>query len=92
VLKKPAKDLKNIPKLMFLTEADTTINNKYAIKAAKRMKITKENLVLYPDLDDQNIVLHRDLPMRHINANGNINPHLDHLLNHLDQFLIGLDE
>jgi alpha-beta hydrolase superfamily lysophospholipase len=87
VTKKPEKHLVDIPKIMFLTTADTTIINKYVQKTAKKLKMKKENIVMFQNEDDNKIVLHRDLPMRYINSNGAENPHLDKMLIRIDEFL-----
>lgn len=87
VTKKPTADLLSIPKIIFLTTADTTIINKFDLITAARLQIPDENIIMYTNDDPEHIVLHRDLPMRAINANGNENPHLDDMLNRVDNFL-----
>lgn len=91
VTKKPTADLVAIPKIMFLTDADTTIINKFDLLTAKRLQMPDETVIMYTNEDPNHIVLHRDLPMRAINANGNENPHLDDMLNRVDRFLGNLE-
>jgi alpha-beta hydrolase superfamily lysophospholipase len=81
------KHLKDIPKLMILTSADTTINNKYALKVAKKINIKKRNTIMFESDDANRIVLHRDMPMRYINSNNSLNPHLDVMLKHIEAFI-----
>ncbi len=80
-------NFKEIPKMMFLTDADLTVENDFALKTAKWIHIPEENIVLYENNDKDRVVLHRDLPMRFINANHRENPFIDDLLVRLESFL-----
>lgn len=81
--------LKKIPKIMFLTDADTTIVNEFAYHAAKKINIPESNIVEFKNSSDKNLkILHRDLPMRIINASQLENQALDELLFRLEKFLI----
>lgn len=91
VTKNADADLIKIPKMMFLTDADTTIINKFVLETSKRLHMPDENVIMYRNTDPEHIVLHRDLPMRAINANGNENPHLDDLLSRVNNFLENLE-
>ena len=91
VSQKPKNNLKKIPKLMFLTDADTTIVNDFALDVAKRLMILDDNIVIYYNFQNKSVVLHRDLPMRIINANKKDNPFIDNLLTRLESFLNTID-
>lgn len=74
---------------MFLTDADTTIVNEFAYHAAKKINIPESNIVEFKNSSDKNLkILHRDLPMRIINASQLENQALDELLFRLEKFLI----
>ncbi len=90
VTKEPTEDLLAIKKMMFLTDADTTIDNAFAIESGKRMGMDDSSIVMYSNTNTSLIVLHRDLPMRSININSMENPHIDNLLNKLENFLNNL--
>jgi alpha-beta hydrolase superfamily lysophospholipase len=87
VTKLAKNNFKEIPKMMFLTDADLTVENDFALKTAKWIHIPEENIVLYENNDKDRVVLHRDLPMRFINANHRENPFIDDLLVRLESFL-----
>ncbi len=91
VTKKPKASLIKIPKMLFLTDADTTIENDYALEVASRLQIDQDRIVLYANPEKNSTTLHRDLPMRKINATGEVNPHIEDLLNQLDGFLASLE-
>jgi alpha-beta hydrolase superfamily lysophospholipase len=92
VMGNPNSLLLEIPKLMFLTDADLTVENVFAIKAMKRIHILENDVVIYPSNIKNNIILHRDLPMRLINASNSENPIIDDLLDKLEVFLKSIDE
>jgi alpha-beta hydrolase superfamily lysophospholipase len=92
IINQPSKKMRALPKMMFLTDADTTIVNKYAITAAAKLKMPAENVVVYNNEKGPLTVLHRDLPMSVINASKEANPHLDEMLSSLESFLIQLSE
>ena len=91
VTKNPKSSLKQIPKIMFLTDADTTIVNDFAIETAKQLSISDANTIIYINSENESVALHRDLPMRILNANKNNNPFIDNLLFKLESFLITVD-
>ncbi|MGZ3771349.1 MAG: alpha/beta hydrolase [Bdellovibrio sp.] len=80
-----------IPKMMFLTDADTTVSNEAAYETAALLSIPQQNIILYENHDPNNVVLHRDLPMKYINANGHLNPFLQDMLQRIGQFLEQVD-
>jgi esterase/lipase len=87
ITRHPTLSFVNIPKMMFLTDADLTIENDFALKTAKWMHIPEDHIVLYENHDKEKVVLHRDLPMRLINANHLENPFIDDLLFRAENFL-----
>ncbi len=91
ITQEPTSELLAIPKLMFLTDADSTIENKYAYKVAELLQLDSNQIVTYTNDQQETTVLHRDLPMRFINASGAMNPHIDDLLKRLDNFLAAHD-
>lgn len=91
VTKNASAELKALPKIIFLTDADATIKNEFALTTAHNIAIPEANIVMYETTDKDTVVLHRDLPMRNININNKENPHLDDLLNRLDIFLSELE-
>ena len=91
VTKKPKDALLSLPKMMFLTDADTTIENDYALEVAKKLHFDQDRVVTYTNPEIMSTTLHRDLPMRKINATGVENPHIDDLLTQLDGFLASLE-
>ena len=91
VTKNASAELKALPKILFLTDADTTIKNSFALKTAHNIAIPESHIVMYETIDDETVVLHRDLPMRNININNKENPHIDNMLNRLDVFLSELE-
>ncbi len=91
VTKNPKASLEKLPKMMFLTDADTTIENDYALEVASKIHIDRDRVVLYTNPEKMSTTLHRDLPMRKINATGVENPHIDDLLTQLDGFLASLE-
>ena len=82
--------LQEIPKLMFLTDADTTIKNRFAYKMANRIGLSNNDVTLYENSSEDQVVLHRDLPVTHINANNKMNPFLQDIKNSLHEFLMSL--
>ncbi|MBY0412955.1 MAG: alpha/beta fold hydrolase [Bdellovibrionales bacterium] len=82
---------KAVPKMMFLTDADTTIVNDGAYKTAEMLNVPSANIIMYNNPKGGPIVLHRDLPMRTINATKAPNPHIDDLLLKLEAFLQSLN-
>ncbi len=90
VTKNAKEELKALPKIMFLTDADSTVENDFAIETAERIAIPSDNIIMYNTIDADTIVLHRDLPMRRININNKTNPHIDELLARLEIFLSDL--
>jgi len=90
VTKSPSEDLLNVKKMMFLTDADTTIDNTFAIESAKNLGMDDSSIITYSNTDSNLIVLHRDLPMRSININSKENPHIDNLLLKLENFINNL--
>ena len=91
VTKTPSTKLIQLPKMMFLTDADTTVENEYALEVAEKIKIENNNLIIYSNPEKISTTLHRDLPMRTINASGVENPHIEDLLLNLDKFLASLE-
>ncbi len=91
VTRKPRQSLLNMPKIMFLTDADTTIENDYALEMADRLEMGQDQVIVYSNSEKISTTLHRDLPMRKINASGVENPHIEDLLNNLDRFLSTID-
>lgn len=87
----PKQSLVNLPKIMFLTDADTTIENEYALEIANRLEMGPDQVIMYTNPEKISTTLHRDLPMRKINASGVENPHLEDLLTNLDRFLSTID-
>jgi hypothetical protein len=81
------ESLKEIPKLIFLIDEDSTIKNDFAIATIRRLNIAENNIVMYVNDDAEKKVLHRDLPMRIIDASKKENPHIDDLLEKLESFL-----
>lgn len=91
VTKDASATLIKLPKMMFLTDADTTIENDYAITVAGLINIEQDRVILYTNPEKNSVTLHRDLPMKKINATGNLNPHIEDLLINLDGFLASLE-
>ncbi len=80
-------EFKKIKIKLYLTDADTTIDNNYAKKYICQISECKNNIVMYENKDKNNIVLHRDLPMSMINVNNHPNPHLNVMLSDIELFL-----
>lgn len=76
-----------IPKMMFLTDADTTISNDAAIKTALQINIPQENIILYKNTDPEHEVKHRDMPYKYIVSTGEENPIYKDMLRKIDLFL-----
>lgn len=87
VSKSPKENLYALPKLMFLTDADTTIENDFAMETAEKINIAPSNISLFQNRKELPIVLHRDLPMKKVNATKKQNPSIDELLIRLEGFL-----
>jgi pimeloyl-ACP methyl ester carboxylesterase len=89
--KNPKFGLRNLPKFMFLTDLDLTIKNNSALETARRLNISENDIVIYENHEESTTVLHRDLPMRIINASKKENPRIDDLLERLENFLKSLE-
>ncbi|MGZ3788007.1 MAG: alpha/beta hydrolase [Bacteriovorax sp.] len=87
ITKNAKQGLKDVPKMMFLTDADTTVVNDFSYTMAKRINVPHDKIIMYTNDDKETTVLHRDLPMRIINASKLENPHIDDLLMKLEAFL-----
>ena len=91
VTRNPKESLLKMPKMMFLTDADTTIENDYALEMANRLEMGPHEVIIYSNPVKISTALHRDLPMRKINASGVVNPHIEDLLTNLDRFLSSIE-
>lgn len=91
VISEASRNLLEMPKMMYLTDADTTVVNKFALEAAKELGMSDDEVVMYTNKKDKFTVLHRDLPMSSINASKEANPFIGKMLQSLEDFLVSIN-
>lgn len=88
IIPNASEELKSIPKLVFLTKHDTTIDNSYVYDYAfEALNLADNTIIEYEVFEGETEVLHRDLPVKFINSNGSENKFLPLLKLRLEQFI-----
>jgi esterase/lipase len=88
IIPNASERLKSIPKLVFLTKHDTTIDNSYVYDHAfEALNLADNTVIEYQVFEDETEVLHRDLPVKYVNETGEENKFLPLLKLRLEQFV-----